>query len=444
MNVSLEQFAAWCGGRYSGETRSVSGVTIDSRTVKPGDAFFAFKGEHVNGADYVPDALQRGASCAVVSSDYSGSQANLVVVADVLTALQQAAKQYRKLFDLKVIGITGSVGKTSTKDILATILNQQFNVLASPGNFNNEIGLPLTIFQLEKSHDVAVLEMGMNHYGELATLGEIADQDIALITNIGTAHIEFFGTKENIAKAKMEIAQPLKKGDTLLLNGKDKILSRQLSTTYDILFSGRLNDELHAESVIVDLAGTHFELFFRNKSWRAELPAYGEHFVDNALLAIRAALLLDMEMPTILTGLKRVKLEKMRFQIEKIAGRTFINDAYNASVDSIMMSVATLCQLPFKRRFAILGDIFECGQYAEAVHREIGEKLNEYSLDGVLFVGDDMAYAAAQYKGNWQHCKKVDALKHMNYQSADGVLVKASRGMNLETLIEDYRSALNE
>ncbi len=444
MNVSLKQFAVWCGGYYAGQSQIVSGVAIDSRNIKKGDAFFAFKGEHVDGADYVDDALANGATCAVVSSTYRGSAKNVIVVADVLLALQRAAMHYRKLFDLKIIAITGSVGKTSTKDMLATILRTQFNVLATPGNFNNEIGLPLTIFQLEEKHDVAVLEMGMNHYGELATLGEIVNQDIALITNIGTAHIEFFGTKENIAKAKMEIAKPLKKGDALLLNGKDEILNRQISTTYDIYFSGRLNDDLHAENIAVDLTGTRFELVYRQSRWSVKLPIYGVHFIDNALLAIRAALLLNMKIATILDGLKQVKLEKMRFQLEHIAGRTFINDAYNASVDSIMMSLTTFCQLPFKRHFAILGDIFECGKYSAAVHREIGEKLNRYALDGVIFIGVDIAYAAEQYRGIWQHSDKKDALKQMHFREGDGILVKASRGMALETLIDDYRSALDE
>ncbi len=444
MNIQLKQFADWCGANYDGAARTVSGVTIDSRRVAPGDAFFAFKGERVNGEDYVDDALAKGASCAVVAADYRTDNPNVIVVADVLAALQRAARHYRQLFGLKVIAITGSVGKTSTKDILATILRQKFKVLATAGNYNNEIGLPLTIFELTPDHDVAVLEMGMNHYGELATLGTIANQDIAVITNIGTAHIEFFGSRQNIAAAKLEICQPLAAGDALILNGKDDILQRQESDQYDIYYSGRPSDDLYAENISIDLTGTQFDLVYRQVRQRASMPVYGEHFVDNALLAVRAALLLEVDMATIIAGLARVKLAKMRFQLQAIAGRSFINDAYNASVDSMIMSVATLCQLPFERRYAILGDIFECGQYAAEVHREIGQRLNDYPLDGILFVGADMAYAAECYRGNWRHCAKAAALAHMQYRAGDGILVKASRGMALETLIDDYRSTVDE
>ncbi len=444
MEVKAQQFAAWCGGSYLGEDKIISGVAIDSRKLMAGDAFFAFNGEHVNGEDYVAAALEKGAACAVVSTSYQGDKSKVIIVADVLIALQQAAKQYRKLFDLPIVAITGSVGKTSTKDMLASVLAQKYTVLATEGNYNNEIGLPLMLFKLTEKHQVAVLEMGMNHYGELLTLGDIAAHNIAVITNIGTAHIEFFGSKANIAKAKMEIADALSEGDALVLNGKDAILQTHSSEAYHVHFTGRAEDAVRADNIVVNLDGTTFELYCDAQSKHVSLPLYGEHFIDNALLVVRVARLLDMSLEQIIAGLKAVKLSGMRFQFEKVGGVTFINDAYNASVDSIVSSVATFCQLPFKRHFAILGDIFECGDYAVEVHREIGQKLNDYRLDGVIFIGDDIKSALAHYQGAAQHCNKTDAFAQMHYQDGDGVLVKASRGMALETLIEDYRSAQNE
>ncbi len=443
MKISIRQFADWCGGSYTGDDKMICGVAIDSRKVTTSDAFFAFKGERVNGEDYVAKALQNGASCAVVSQNYQGDKKDVIVVKDVLTALQQAAKQYRKQFDLPIVAITGSVGKTSTKDMMAAVLSQKYQVLATEGNYNNEIGLPLMLFKLTKKHQVAVLEMGMNHYGELTTLGEIAGHNIAVITNIGTAHIEFFGSKTNIAKAKLEIAEALKREDTLILNGKDAILKEHKCDNYQTYFTGRKQDALRAENVVLGLHGTQFDLYCDGQIKNVSLPLYGDHFVDNALLVVAAARLLGLSLAQIIAGFKNVKLSKMRFQFDEIGDQTFINDAYNASVDSIISSVAAFCQLPFKRHYAIIGDIFECGDYAEIVHREIGEKLNDYQLDSVIFVGDDIKYAAAQYNGTSQFCKKTEALKYMRYQAGDGILVKASRGMALETLIDDYRSIQN-
>ncbi len=443
MKINTQQFAAWCGGSYFGETKTISGVAIDSRKVKTGDVFFAFKGERVNGENYVGKALESGASCAVVSTCYQGDKANVIIVENVLVALQQAAKQYRKLFDLPIVAITGSVGKTSTKDMMASVLAQKYNVLATEGNYNNEIGLPLMLFRLTKEHQVAVLEMGMNHYGELATLGDLAAHSIAVITNIGTAHIEFFGSKVNIAKAKLEIAEALTQGNALVLNGKDPFLQAHSSKAYDVYYTGRAEDAIRADNVVINLAGTTFDLYCDAQKKRIHLPLFGAHFVDNALLVVRVARLLNMSLEQIVEGLKTVELSKMRFQFECVGDITFINDAYNASVDSIVSSVNAFCQLPFKRHFAIIGDIFECGEYAAEVHREIGEKLNDYSLDGVIFVGDDIKYAAAQYKGASLTCKKTNALAHMHYQAGDGIIVKASRGMTLETLIDDYRSIQN-
>ncbi len=444
MNIDINTFTKWCGGSYSGDAVNICGVSIDSRRIARGDVFFAFKGERVNGERYVADAIAKGAACAVVSAEYDGAENNVIVVPDVLKALQAAARAYRKLFDVRIVAITGSVGKTSTKDMLAAALKQRYNVLATEGNYNNEIGLPLMIFKLTEQCDIAVLEMGMNHYGELTTLSQIADHDIAVITNIGTAHIEFFGSKENIAKAKMEIAECLKAGDALVLNGRDEILQRQSSELYEVHFVGRKGDALHAENVAVDMTGTSFDLVEEGVSKRFKLPLYGAHYIDNALLVICAAQLLGMDTEQIIDGLQTVKLAKMRFQFEAVAGTTFINDAYNASVDSIESSVSTFCQLPFKRHFAIIGDIFECGDYAAEVHREIGELLNRYPLDGVVFVGDDIAYAVDRYRGECRHCSKAEALQHMKYLAGDGILVKASRGMALETLIDDYRGERNE
>ncbi len=444
MNIDINTFAKWCGADYSGAAASICGVSIDSRKVAPGEVFFAFKGERVDGELYVADALAKGAVCAVVSTEYAGAEKNIIVVPDVLKALQLAARAYRKLFDVRIVAITGSVGKTSTKDMLSAVLKQRYNALATEGNYNNEIGLPLMIFKLTEQHDVAVLEMGMNHYGELTTLSEIADQDIAVITNIGTAHIEFFGSKENIGRAKMEITKSLKNGDALVLNGRDEILQKHSSSVYSVHFVGRPEDWLRAANVTVDMSGTTFDLLYGASRTVIKMPLYGEHFVENALLVIRVALLLEMDIEQIAAGLKTVKPAKMRFQFEEIAGRTFINDAYNASVDSIESSVATFCQLPFKRHFAIIGDIFECGDYAPAVHREIGELLNRYSLEGVIFVGRDIAYAAELYRGAHRLCSKADALQNMVYAAGDGVLVKASRGMALETLIDGYRGKDDE
>lgn len=428
----------------------INQVVIDSRKVGAGDVFFAFNGERVNGEAYAGAAIAAGAAAVVVSKNYVGqAHGKIFQVEDVQWALQELAKYYTQKLQVPIIGISGSVGKTSTKDLLAHVLSSQLKVFKTQGNYNNELGVPLMLLALDDQYDIAVLEMGMNHPGELARLVEIARPGTAVLTNIGTAHIEFFGSREGIFKAKMELASKLGPGEYLILNGLDDLLSgvydrHSLSeAAYSCVAVGRPGDTLWAEAIQVDAQGTRFELN-RQVEGKAlapvllQLPLWGRHHVVNALLSLAVVERLGLSMDLAIEALASAPSTPMRFERIVQGDRIWINDAYNASLDSILASVEALTAIEPEHSWAILGDVFECGEQSESIHKSIGEGLNRHRLEGVVFIGKAMYHAHRVYHGPSVYFESFEEAKpalRSQIPVKACILVKASRGMQLENVI---------
>jgi UDP-N-acetylmuramoyl-tripeptide--D-alanyl-D-alanine ligase len=301
------------------------------------------------------------------------------------------------------------------------------------------------LLSLEKHHEWAVLELGMNHYHEIETLSYLTQHEIAVITNIGTAHIEFFGSKENILKAKLEITSTLTKDQVLVLNGRDPLLNTVDSDTFKIERVGNeFEDSIYAKNIQISADATTFDLVLDKDEYCVSIPLIGEHHVLNALLAIKVGILLDIDIKLLIQRLKGVSVPKMRFETVAKEDVIFINDAYNASFDSILASVSTFTKMPLGNRIVVLGDVFECGEFSQQIHAEIGSALNAYTLDKVYFVGLAMKHAFDTYMGNKIYFEnKQRCIESLNQDliKGDYVLLKGSRGMGLETIINEYRRA---
>lgn len=426
----------------------VNRVLIDSRQVSAGDVFFAFRGERVNGEMYAEGALAAGALAVVVSESFPVSDnPRILRVPDVQWALQELAKYYAATLAVPIIAISGSVGKTSTKDLMAHVLSQQVQVFKTKGNFNNELGLPLMLLELTEADQLAVLEMGMNHAGELARLVEIAKPQTAVLTNIGTAHIEFFGSRAGIFDAKMELASQLGAADYLIVNGLDDLLetvaqkSSEGQLPYRLLSVGRPGDAFWAEAIVVDARGTHFTLKSETLSHPVTLPLWGRHHVVNALLTLAVVERHGLSISEAIAALATAPGTPMRFERMVSGDKTWINDAYNASADSILAAVETLVAIAPDNNWVVLGDVFECGDQSDAIHRQIGEGLNAWPLAGAVFIGSAMAKAAEVYQGKKHYFESLpQALEQLTDILPGGacILVKASRGMKLEGVIQYF------
>ncbi len=446
MNISDEQINSKSKDVLDGQVKK---VVIDSRLIQPGDVFFAFRGDRVNGEDFVEAALAADATAVIVSQDYQGVKSpKIIPVEDVQWSLQELAKGYRKSLNMPIVAISGSVGKTSTKDLMAHVLSDQLKVFKTKGNFNNELGLPLMILELDSTWDVAVLEMGMNHAGELERLVDIATPKIAVLTNIGTAHIEFFGTREGIFKAKMELASRLKHNEVLILNGQDDLLATVLEKgshaelPYRTQGIGRVGDVFWSQDEHMTLDGTHFTLCSTKGQRQAFLPLCGHHHILNALLSLTVAAELGLDLDKALNALATVSTTSMRFEKVFVGPCFWINDAYNASIDSMIPAVETLVAISDCEPWVVFGDVFECGDLSASIHTQIGLDLNKYALSGVIFIGHAMLHAFKAYSGNKYHYSSVEAFllegQHLILGNKN-VLFKASRGMSLERIIKHYQ-----
>ena len=339
--LSISQIAKASGGIYwnVGEDEIIKGVTIDSRKINKGDLFIALSGENFDGHNFVEAAINDGALCAVVEGD-AKRFANLPIIAveDCRAALRDIAKLYRQQFDIPVIGITGSVGKTSTKDMISSVFSTAYNTLKTQGNFNNEVGLPLTVFQMTSDHAVMVLEMGMNNFYEISRLSNIASPDVAIITNIGVSHIENLGSQENILKAKLEILDGLANDGAVILNGDDKRLYALDGTLgYETLYYGIKNPncDIIAKDIKKTGAGSEFSVSFNGEEYKIVTTAPGEHHIYNALAAILAGVRYNIPMEKIIQGVADFSPGALRQKVIKLEKYTLIEDCYNASPDSM-------------------------------------------------------------------------------------------------------------
>jgi len=425
---------------------AIHGISTDSRRIQRGDLFIALEGENFDGHDFVEDAIRVGASAVVVSKPVkSQPEVPVIQVENTLKALWQLSAYYRRKFKKPVIAVTGSVGKTSTKDMVAAVLSSKYCVHKSQGNYNNHIGLPMTIFGLENKHDLAVLEMGMSGFGEIRELTHIARPSIAMITNIGISHIEKLGSRENILKAKMEILEGLEENGTFMLNANDPLLRKANAS-----FAGkviRIGIDIDADYTgydVVDMGqeGVAFKVKLQGREYDVHIPALGRHNVYNALFGIACGVELGLNPEEILEGIRNYRPEKMRLNIVEMDGIRFIDDAYNASPDSMQAALQVLKGIAGgNRTIAILGNMLELGELASMAHQNVGKMCRELGIDFAAIIGENAQEVGqgigdeSRYKIFHTHDEIIQFMKGF-LKKDDVVLVKGSRGMQMEKILE--------
>ncbi len=427
-------------------------ISTDSRDIKENTLFIALIGEKFDGHDFLENAYQSGCKCFIVQNDVSFNEDDitLIKVSNTLYALGDIAKYYRNKFDVKVIGVTGSVGKTSTKDILYSVLSMKYNTLRNEGNFNNEIGLPKTLFNLDDKYAYAVLEMGMDHKGQIKHMVDIASPVIGIISNIGTAHIEFFDNQDGIFNAKMEITSNFDENSLLIVNGDDKYLKTLLNKEhkYKLLSCGfnSYNDIYPLEYEIGE-EECSFSCKLNGKVEYFTIPSPVKHNILNSLGAILLGMYLEVPMDKIKEGLQTFKLSKSRMDIFRTDKYKIINDAYNASFDSVVSGLSVL-KNNNTRRVAILGDIFEVGKFSKEIHENIGKHVNG-NADVLITVGNDSKYieeSAIKEGFERENCyhfiDRFSLLENIDkiVKDNDTILIKASNGMKLEEVSNYFKN----
>lgn len=421
----------------------ISGVSIDSRTTKKGDIFFAVKGENLDGHNFVNDAISKGAAAIVVSERVTLiRKLPAIYVKDTTTALQDFAKYYRGMFNVKVVGITGSNGKTTTKDILTSVLSQKTSVLATAGNFNNHIGLPLTLFQLEKRHRYCVLEMGANHKGEIARLCEISSPSVGIVTNIGPAHIGNFGSLKNILKEKAELFNSLGSNGIAVMNNDDEFITSfaQRLKCKKITFGIKNNADVIARDILIKAKNTTFSLQYKKRKEKIVLPVAGLFNVYNALAGASAAVTLGYSFNEISSGIRNFVPPAKRMETINLKnGIVIVNDSYNANPTSMRVAIENFVKIFYNnRKILVLGDMLELGNFEIAEHKKIGEfiKTNKHA-DSVLTVGDLAKHITDKSGGVWfENKNKLSEYLEKNLKYGDAVLFKASRKIALEEVVK--------
>ena len=422
----------------------ISEISIDSRNITPGCLFFAIIGENFDGHDFVRSALDMGAAAAVCSRPIEGLDKPVIMVKDTHLALIKLAAYNRAQFDIPVVGLTGSVGKTTTKNMIAAVLGTQYNTLATEGNLNNDIGVPRMCLRLNSQNDAAVLEMGMSGFGEISLLTRIVQPTIGLITNIGVSHIEKLGSREGILRAKLEILDGMKPSAPLVLNGDDDMLVRgRNALSRDVILYGINNPDVdcRATDIVQTMDGISFKLTYKGRTHDIQLPVIGMHNVYNAMAAFVCGVLADVPARLCVEGLRNYVPDAHRQKIVRKGDLTFIEDCYNASPDSISASLRVMKDMECTgRRVAVLGDMLELGDYSRKAHHECGEYVAANDVDILLAYGSNAIYyiegAGAAVKSRLYDDKNALAedLADM-LRPGDVVLFKASRGMKLEDVI---------
>ena len=425
-------------------------ISTDSRTIKRGELFVALRGENFNGHNFIESVAKTGAAGAIVDLNWKGEiLANFAVirVEDTLRAYQNLAANYRKSLSLKVLAITGSNGKTSTKDFAAAVLAHRFRVTKTQGNFNNHVGLPRTMLEATSQDEVAVWEVGMNHPGEVAMLAKLAAPDAAIITNIGVAHIEFMGSREAIAAEKGALAQAVAPDGTVILNADDPFSKKiAVGTRAKVVFAGTTKGTIRASEITQSATGTDFTILEGAHRCRAQLPVPGLHMVQNALLAVAAGRMFGLSLEDCAAGLAAAPLTKARLQIKRIRGVQFIDDSYNANPESMKAALHTLVELDADgKRIAVLGEMRELGEESARGHREVGETAAELGVDQLIAIGDMAAVIAEAARNAGLQNTSIarstsEAAELLGEIAASGdlVLVKGSRAARTERVIEAF------
>ena len=426
----------------------------DTRTIKEGDCYIGIKGETFDGNLFWEKALENGASTVIVQNVEiedeklkKWADKNIIKVEDTLEALYSLAKYKRSLYNIPVIAITGSVGKTSTKDIVANVVSKKYKTLKTEGNNNNNIGLPFTILRLQ-DEEVAVIEMGMNHFGEISLLTSIAKPTVCIITNIGTSHIGNLGSRENILKAKLEILEGSKK-EAVIINNDNDLLHKwyeENKENYNIKTYGiKEQSDIMAKEIKLEENKSTFTCKINNVEEEINVPVGGEHFVLNALCAITVGEVLKIEEDKIKEGIESFELTKKRMDIVELKnGIKIINDAYNASLESMTASLKVLSEFK-ERKIAVLGDMFELGDFSEELHKKVGKEVVKNNIDILIACGENARYIAdvareKMDKENVYILRKTEEIKPLLekiVKNNDVILFKASNGMKFYKIAEE-------
>lgn len=446
-----------CNGKLVCGTEEIicDNFVKDNREVKLGDVFIGIKGEKVDGNSFYIDALQKGASVCllqkvVVSEEVKKKYSNraIILVENTIEAIGKLAAYKRSLYTIPVIAVTGSVGKTSTKDIIASVVSQKYKVLKTQENFNNHIGLPLTLLKL-KDHKAVVVEMGMNHLGEIAYLSKIAKPTIGVITNIGTSHIGNLGSRENILKAKLEIIEGLEENATLIINNDNDLLHKwneEQDRDWVITCGIEQSSTWMPYAIKIGQTESQYQIKEKQKVYDITVPISGNHFIYNSCLAFAVGRQLDISAEKIQKGIKQFELTKKRMDTFETKEHVIvINDSYNASYDSTKAALEYLKEITGKRKIAVLGDMLELGEYTNALHEAIGEEVVKNKINLLVTIGAFSQNIANKAKELGMKEEKVISL-HNNQeaisflqnilQQGDVVLLKASNAMNLTQIAE--------
>jgi len=441
------------GTLISGEAgKEPLGFTQDTKKIQDGYIYIGIKGEHTDGNDYIDKAFENGAMGCIIDKLPDGEILStykdkvIIYVKNTIEGIAKIAKYKRSLYNIPVVGVTGSVGKTSTKDIIASVLSQKYNVLKTEGNYNNNIGLPLTLLNL-REHTAAVIEMGMNHAGEISVLTDIAKPTICVFTNIGTAHIGNLGSRENILKAKLEMLEGISGEKLVVINNDNDLLNdwAKKQIEYDIHTYGiQSKSEYIAYNIKSFEYGSKYSIDIDNLTYKINVPITGTAYIYNSLCAITVGCLLGTEMEKISNGISSFELTPNRMNIQKIENDiTIINDSYNANYDSVKAALEVLNNTKSARKIAVLGDMLELGEFSKELHHKAGEEVVKNNADILITVGENAEYIAEKAKelgmSNIYICKdNNEASEILNHiiNKGDAVLIKGSRDMKLKEILE--------
>ena len=451
MSIYVKDIVRLCRGRvlYGDEELELSNFCIDTRKLVKGDVYVGIKGENSDGSDYYKNAYDKGATCLILNREPEEVLDNVtvIVVDDTLKCLQEVAKYKRSLYDIPVIAVTGSVGKTSTKDIIYSVVSKKYKTHKTMGNYNNHLGVPLTILSMPSEVEALVVEMGMNHFGELSVLSHIAMPNISVITNIGTAHIGNLGSREGIRDAKLEILDGMI-GNELIINGDDDMLLSvldELSEKYDVKRVSINNESTYkAINMVSDVFSSKFDI--EGYSSDIQVNVGGKAYIYNSLVAYAVGKCLDIRDEDIKEGIREFKLSSSRLE-KKVTknGVILIDDTYNANYDSMKSSIELLGKVRDKRKVAIIGDMLELGEYTEEHHTKLGDVVVDNNIDILITIGEyselikDRAISLGMDKSNiYSFDKESDSYLFLSefLTNNDIVLLKASHGLHLIGIVD--------
>ena len=442
--MTISKAADACGGRIIGAEHdaALGRIVIDSREIMEGDLFAAYKGERTDGHEYIGAALRGGAACCLAERIPSDAGGPMILVDNVQAAIEDISAAYRSELTLPIVGVTGSVGKTSAKEMISSVLATRLNVLKTDRNLNNQIGVPMTVSRIEPQHEAAVVEMGISGFGEMRTLARIVCPDIAVFTLIGHAHLEFLHDLEGVLRAKTEMLEYVPDDGCVIMNGDDGLLAGFRCRQRKLTFGTGRDCDVRAENISCSAEyGTECVISAFGRRIRARIPAYGRHLVYAALEGAAVGIEMGLSDEEISRGISNFEIVGRRAAVVKTDMITLIDDCYNANPDSVKSSIDSLVSMP-GRHVCVLGDMLELGPAAAELHREVGEYAREKGVDIVLTCGElaeSIAESAGDISVHFPDRERLLSYLTGNLRDGDCILVKASRGMHFEIISDALR-----